>query len=166
MEGVLEIVQRGVAEIAALQPDAVHPHHAGVVARHQREGRRVLRKFGVGGTHHALADARVLVDAGVGAEHREVFDRDVTREPAEARDHHVRADLAVVRDVRAVHHHHVVAETRDPATLRRAAVDRHALANLVVGADLEAGGLAGVLLVLRRRPPLRTGGAGCAGRPT
>jgi hypothetical protein len=61
------------------------------------------------------------------------------------------ADLAVVRDVHVGHDPVVVADARDAAVLRRAGVEGAELADRVAVADLQAGRLAGVLLVLRHR---------------
>ena len=88
--------------------------------------------------------------------------RDVAGELAGVGEDGVVADLAVVRDVHVGHDPVVVAEARDARVLHRAAVDRAVLADRVAVADLDRGGLAGVLLVLRRRRRARrTGRCGC-----
>ena len=60
------------------------------------------------------------------------------------------ADDAIVRDVSVGHHQRVAADASHPAALDRAPVDGDKLANLVVVADLEPRGFAGVGDVLRR----------------
>jgi len=59
MEACFEIVQRGVAEIAALQPTLFIPPR-GRDRPHQREGRASFESLRGGA--HQLSRARVLVD--------------------------------------------------------------------------------------------------------
>ena len=58
--------------------------------------------------------------------------------------------IAIVRDVGVSHDQHVAAHAGQSAAFHRAAVDGDKLANLVVVADLEPRGFAGVGEVLRR----------------
>ena len=61
------------------------------------------------------------------------------------------ADVAVVRDVRVGHEHVVVADFRDAAAARGAAMDRHELPEHVVVADDQPRRLAVILQVLRNQ---------------
>ena len=101
----------------------------------------------------------------VRAEDHPVADVHVAGELACVGEDGVVADLAVVREVHVGHDPVVVADARDAGVLRRAAVDGDVLADGVAVADLDRGGLARVLLVLRRRADARRSGrCGCAGR--
>ena len=78
-----------------------------------------------------------------------VADLHVPREHGAVGEHDPRADAVVVRDVGEVHEVVVVADHRLAAAARRAAMDRHELAEHVAGADDEPRRLAAVLQVLR-----------------
>jgi len=62
------------------------------------------------------------------------------------------SDKAIVRDVGVGHDQRVAAHAGEPAAFDRAAINCDELANLIVIADFETGGLARVGQVLRRHP--------------
>ena len=77
-------------------------------------------------------------------------DRDVAAEGRGVGQNDVVADVAIVRDVGVSHHQYMAAHASQSAALDGAAVDGDKLANLVMVADLEPRGFAGVGEVLRR----------------
>src|SRR5207253_5243946 len=96
------------------------------------------------------ADAHEMMYRTQRADIGPVFDRDMSAERSGVRHDDVAADLAIMRDVRIGHDQVVIADLREAAALRRATIDRHELANLVVVADFKARALARVGNVLRR----------------
>src|SRR5256714_13295770 len=138
-------------EAAALEPfavDAIGPRH---VSGGGDEGRQVLRQVGAHAGEGVRADVHELVHERRGAEDRPVAHGNVAGELAGVGEDGVAADLAVVREVDVGHDPVVVADARHSRIERRAAGDRHVLADGIVVADLHRGVLAGVFLVLRRR---------------
>ena len=71
-----------------------------------------------------------------------VLDDDVTAERRRVAEDGVVADVAIVRDVRVRHEHVVIADLRDPAAARGAAVNGDELAEHVAVADRQPGRLA------------------------
>src|SRR4029077_11304764 len=147
----LDRLNRLRREAAPLEALAVDAGGAGHVARRHDVGRDVLRNEAAHAGEGMRADAHELVHQGGGAEDHPVFHDDVTGKLGAVGEDRLVADLAVVREVDVGHDPVFVADARDAGVLHRAAVDRHVLADGVVVADLDAGGLALVFLVLRRR---------------
>src|SRR5436190_15211904 len=139
---------REAAAFQSLTVDAVRARH---VARRSDEGRQVLRQVRSHAGERVCADVHELVHQRGRTEDRPVADDDVAGELAGVGENGLVADLAVVREVHVGHDPVLVAQPRDAGIERRAAVDGHVLADGVVVADLHAGVLAGVFLVLRRR---------------
>src|SRR5262249_18347215 len=97
-----------------------------------------------------LRDPDELVDAARGADGRVVADLDVTGQSRRVGEDDAATDPAIVADVRVRHEEIPVADPRHAASADGAAADRHVLADLVPGADLERRRLALVLEILRR----------------
>ena len=95
------------------------------------------------------ADAAELVDARAGADVHVVFDIDVAAERRHVAEDGVVADVAVVRHVHVGHEDVVIADARDAAAARGAAVHGDELAKDVAGADRQPGVLAVELEILR-----------------
>ena len=120
------------------------------VAGRSDEGRHVLREARLEAGHRVCADAHELVHARQAAQEHPVAEVHVPGQLHGVGQDQVAAELAVVRDVHVGHDPVVVAQARDAGVLHGAGVDGHELADRVAVADLQAGGFAGVLLVLRR----------------
>jgi hypothetical protein len=87
------------------------------------------------------ADADELVYRAHRAEHRPLFDRDVPGESRAVDEHRVVTDHRVVADVRVGHDERMVPDPGRPATLLCAERNGHTLADQVVVADLDGGGV-------------------------
>src|SRR6266481_4088871 len=81
-----------------------------------------------------------LVHARVGADVRPVSDSDMTGESRGVGHDYLVAEKAIVRDVRLRHDEAVVAGFCDPAAARRAAMNRHELANPISPANFRSCG--------------------------
>ena len=96
------------------------------------------------------SDANKMMDRAQRSHHRPLSDGDMSSQGRGVGQDDVVSDHAIVRDVGVSHDQGVVANTSDSAAFDGAAVDGDKLANLVVIADLEAGGFPGVGKILRR----------------
>ncbi len=103
------------------------------------------------------ADPAELVHRGAGADVHEVGDRHVPAQRRMRAENRLVADQAVVRHVHVIHEQVAVADLRDAAATRGAAMDRDELAENISGADLEAGRFTPVFQVLRRQANRRIG---------
>ena len=136
--GAAQLADELGAEAAARQADRVDAVDARAVADGLRERQRVAGDDRVAADERVLPDAAELVHARIGADRREVLDGDVAAERRGVAEDRVVADVAVVRDVRVGHEQVVVADRRDAAAARRAAMDGDELAEDVAAADDEA----------------------------
>src|SRR5690242_21781912 len=101
--------------------------------------------------------------AGVRADVRAVFDNHVAGECRRVGHDHAVADEAIVRDVGLGHDQAVVADARDHAAARGAAMNGDKLANLVACADARFGWFAFVFEILRREADRNEGKDVCLG---
>ncbi len=135
---LVQHVDPGGPDLVPFQPDDVDAADPRGVAVHQHEPRHIVddprlaadeavaAHCDVMVDRHAPRDARVRLDVDVPAEHRVVGDRDPV------------AQLAVVRDVDVGHQEVIAADPSQPVFLLGGPVDRHALPDEVVIADLDA----------------------------
>src|SRR6185437_10683744 len=122
----------------------------GMIARHHHIGRHVAGDDRATGQEGMRADPAMLMHRRETAENDPVPDLDVTGERDAVGEDRVASHHAVVRDVRIGYEEIVVADAGDALVVDRAAVERAAFAKDIAVADLEAGRLTGVFLVLRR----------------
>ena len=98
------------------------------------------------------SDLGELVNRGHAAHRHPIANLDVTAERRAIRHHNLIAQLTIVRDMRIRHQQIVVADARHALIVRRAAIHCDGFTKHIAVADLEAGRLAVVFLVLRRIP--------------
>ncbi len=149
--GMVNLADTVFAEAAPLQSDSVEAVGMGV-SRGRGFGKRqnVPRDRSAAADEGVSSNADEVMHRAKRSHHSPLSDRDVPSQGRGIGEDDVVPDLAIMRDVGVGHHQHVTAHARQPAALDRAAVNRDKLANLVLVADLEAGGFAGVSKVLRR----------------
>src|SRR5215813_2055243 len=94
-------------------------------------------------------DAAELMHHHTATQDHMVFDGNMPAQRHQVRKHCMAANLAIVREMDVGHGPVVVANARDAHVLRRSRVEGAELPDGVVIADLQAGWLAAVLLVLR-----------------
>src|ERR1700690_3103045 len=98
-----------------------------------------------------------MVDRAKSSDDCPFSNRDVASQGCGVGQDDVIADKAIVRDVGVSHDQGMTTYASNAATLHGAPIDGDKLANLVVVADLEPRGFAGVGDVLRRQPNRREG---------
>ena len=125
----------------------MHPQR---VAGHHHEGRHVLRDMALKAGHGVGPDVAELMDARQAAHDHPIPHVHMAGEGGVVGQDGVRAHLNVVRQMHIGHDPVVVTQAGDARVLDRAAVEGAELPDGVAVADVQGGGFAAVLHVLRR----------------
>src|SRR5690242_21362612 len=148
----MQRVDGGAWIAAALHAGDIQSVTLRVIADGQRERQRVLHDDGVTADIRLFANAAKLVDARIRADVRAIFDHDVSGECRGVGHDHAVANQTVVCNVRLGHDQTIVADLRQHAAARGAAMYRHELSNFIALPDSRLGRFAFVLQILRGEP--------------
>ena len=137
-------------ETAPAKPLGVDAVHGQWVAGDGHEGRHILADVALEAGDHVGADLAELVHPGEPAHDGPVAHLHVASQGGVVGQYGLVAQLHIVRQMHIGHDPVVVAHAGHALVLRGAAVEGAELADGVAVADVQLGGLTGVLLVLRR----------------